>query len=169
MGGARSAPAAEEDVEADDEVDEADDAQAQGQAAVQGYGDDFDGRIERDAVAGDGVVDLAVGAGAVKGAFQVGEPRDRGSSHEAQSATPVSRSLAWMPATWPGMSRQNALGLQAAVCLTPPDAVVGLLEVALLLEIQDRQHEERGRGQGQQRRLHTVEETCLHGGALYIN
>ena len=77
VGGARSAPAAEQDVEADDEVDETDDAQALGQAAVKGIGNDLDGRVEGNAVAGDGVVDLAVGAGAVEGAFEVGESRDR--------------------------------------------------------------------------------------------
>ena len=54
---------------------------------------------------------------------------------------------------------------QAAVRLVPPDAVVRLLEVTFLLKIQDCQHEERGRGQGQQRCLHTVEKTCLHGGS----
>ena len=73
-------PAAEENVDADGQVDEADDAQAHGQAAVQRLGNDLDRRVQRNAVAGDGVVDLAVGAGAVESALQVGEPRTESSS-----------------------------------------------------------------------------------------
>jgi len=44
--GARGAPAPEEDVEADDEVNEADNAQAQRQAAVERLGDDLDRGIQ---------------------------------------------------------------------------------------------------------------------------
>ena len=76
--GAGSAPAAEEDVEADDQVDEADDAEAQSEAAVERLGDDLDRRVERDAVTGDGVVDLAVGAGAIERMLLIGEPLDGG-------------------------------------------------------------------------------------------
>ncbi len=76
VGGARGSPAAEENVEADDQVDEADEAQALVQAAVERLGNYFDRRIQGNAVAGDDVVDLAVGAGAVECAFEIGDPRD---------------------------------------------------------------------------------------------
>jgi hypothetical protein len=37
--------------------------------------------------------------------------------------------------------------------------------MTFLLEIEDRQHKERGSGQGQQRRLHTVKKASLHEGS----
>ena len=167
--GARGAPAPEEDVEADDEVNEADNAQAQRQAAVERLGDDLDRGIQGDAVAGDGIEDLAVGTGAVEGAVEVGEPLDGGFVARGATGDSGEQVIGLNAGNLSGLPRQDAFGLQAAVRLVPPDAVVRLLEVTFLLKIQDCQHEERGRGQGQQRCLHTVEKTCLHGGSLYIN
>ena len=46
----------------------------------------------------------------------------------------------------------------------PPDAVVRLLELAFLPQVQHRQQHQSSRGHGQQRRLQTVEETCFHAG-----
>ena len=134
VSGAGSAPAAEEDVKADDQVDEADDAQAQRQAAVQRLGDDFDRRIERNAVAGDGVEHLAVGAGAVECAFKVGEALNGSFVAGGASGYAGKEVVGLNACDLPGQAGQDALGLKAAVCLAPPDAVVGLLEVAFLLQ-----------------------------------
>ena len=46
----------------------------------------------------------------------------------------------------------------------PPDAVVRLLELGLLAEIQDGKQDEACRGHGQHDRLQTVEEVGIHGG-----
>ena len=69
--GAQSAPAAEQDVEANEQIDQADDAQSLRQRAVERNRDQLDGRIERNAVACDCVINLSVDAGAVKDALQV--------------------------------------------------------------------------------------------------
>src|SRR5208283_5968204 len=58
VGGAWGTPAAEENVEADDQVDEANEAQPLVQAPVKRLGNYFDRRIQGNAVAGDDVVDL---------------------------------------------------------------------------------------------------------------
>jgi hypothetical protein len=69
-----------------------------------------------------------------------------------------------------GTGRQHLVCHQAAAVgrLAPPDAVVGLLGVALLPEVQSRQQHQTGRNHGQQRQLQTVNETSLHlGNALH--
>jgi hypothetical protein len=54
--------------------------------------------------------------------------------------------------------RKNFFSFESARDLAPPDAVIRLLEMALLLQIQDRQQEQADRGYGQQGRLQPVEE-----------
>ena len=73
MRGAGRAPAPEENVKADDEIDESDDAQAELQAAVRGHRNHLHRRVERNAVAGDAVANLDVGAGGVERALQIGD------------------------------------------------------------------------------------------------
>jgi hypothetical protein len=48
---------------------------------------------------------------------------------------------------------KDLVGLEPARDFAPPHTVVGLLELALLLQIQHGQQEESRRGEGQQRRL----------------
>ncbi len=74
VSGARGCPAAEENVDADGQVDEADEAQPQRQAAVQRLGDDH--RLQGNAAAGDFVTGLAVNLGAIENALQVGYAHD---------------------------------------------------------------------------------------------
>jgi hypothetical protein len=66
-----------------------------------------------------------------------------------------------------GTVGQNLDCFEPPLRLTPPDAVVGLLEPRLLAEIQNRKQHQAGRGYGQHNRLQTVEETCFHGDALH--
>jgi hypothetical protein len=65
-----------------------------------------------------------------------------------------------------GAVRQHLVGHQTAAIggLAPPDAVVGLLRMALLNKIQHCQQHQTGRDHGQQCRLQAVEETRLHQG-----
>ena len=51
---------------------------------------------------------------------------------------------------------------RAARRLAPPDAVIRLLEMDLLLEVAHRQEHQAERNHGQQRRLQSVEETAFH-------
>ena len=132
------------------------------EAAIQRIGNDLDRRVERNAVARDGVVDLPVGTGGVEGALQIGDPRNRRYSAVGDSLTPVSRSPTWIPARWPGLSGRTFSACRPPGRFAPPDAVVRLWILALLEDIQHRQHEQRSCGQGQQRSLHAVKEACLH-------
>ena len=162
MCGSGSTPAAKEDIEADNQVDEPNDAQPQGQAPVQRFGDDFDRGIQRDAGAGDGVIRLAVAAGVIERALQVGHPDDGDVVHLRQQVVRLDAGAL------PGHLREDPFRFQAARCFAPPDPVVGLLEVAFLAKIQNRKHEQTGRGYGQQGRLQTVEEASFHeGNALH--
>ena len=136
VGGARSAPAPKENVEADDEIDEANDAQTPCQAAVQGLGNDFDGRIERDAVAGDVIENLAVGTGAVESAVEVGSTLNREFVTGSATGDSGEKVLGLNAGYLSGLPGQNALGFQATVGLVPPDAVVRLLKMAFLLKIE---------------------------------
>ena len=167
VGGARGRPAAEENIDADGQVDQADEAQSLLQAAVQRLGNHLDRRIQGNAVAGDDVVDLAVAAGAVECAFQIVGPRDRCHGRAggiADSGQQVSRLDAGALA---GHVRQNSFCFQPASGLAPPHAVVRLLELALLQEIENSQNEQGCRGQGQQRSLRAIEKACLHGRGLF--
>ena len=78
VSGARGRPAAEENVDADGQVDESDDAQPQSHAPVERLGNDHNGRVKRDAVAGDCVAGLAVNLSAVEDALEVSDPHDGG-------------------------------------------------------------------------------------------
>jgi hypothetical protein len=65
-----------------------------------------------------------------------------------------------------GTVGQDFGGFQARAggSFNPPDSVVGLAELALLTEIQHGKQHQASRGYGQQGRLQTVEEICLHEG-----
>ncbi len=209
VSGARRPPAAEQDIEADDQVDKPDDSQALGQAPVRRLGVDLHGRVERNAGAGDCVVSLPIDPGAIKRAFQIGQLQGGGvvdftlqpARLDAARLTRICRlhpvfglsifgeqglgldvgalgrthrqhlypgEEVMLLNTGPlaGHVRKHFLRLQPARNLAPPDPIVGLLEMVLLAEIQDRKHEEAGRGHDQQCRLQAVEEAALHGGLL---
>jgi hypothetical protein len=159
---AGGAPAAEKHVEADDEIDEADDAQAELETAIQRLGNDLDRRFEGNAIARDGVVDLAVRTGGVKCALQIGDHRNGRNGFSGGFADARQQVSHLDSGALPRLIGQNFFRVQAACSLAPPHAIVGLRKLALLEEIQHRQHEQRGRGQGQQRSLHAVEKACLH-------
>ncbi len=157
-------PAAKKNVKTNDEINEANDAQAELQAPVWRLRNDFDGRFEGNAVACDGVEHLAPGAGAVESPLQIVNPRHGRHSlvrRFAYSGQQISLLNAGMLASQSG---QHTLGKQAARGLAPPNAIVGLLTVlALLHKVQDSQHEQCSCGQDQQCRLHAIEKACLHG------
>jgi len=71
MSGAGRAPAAKQDVEADDQIDQPNGAQAQLQAAVDRLWNNLNRGFQWNPVADNCVVDLSVRAGAVKGALQI--------------------------------------------------------------------------------------------------
>ena len=77
MRGARRRPAPEQHVDADGQVDQPDETQGQLQAPVRRLGDHQDRRVQRNAVARDRVLGLAVDAGAVELPLQVGQMRNR--------------------------------------------------------------------------------------------
>ena len=157
MRGPWSRPAAEKDINADGQVDQADHPQAQRHAAVHWLGNDHHGSVEPDAVAGDRVAGVAVDSGAVELALQVGQTLDGGVVDRGEQVVRLNAgALA-------GAAGQNLVGRQAAARrLAPPDAVIRLLEMALLLEVAHRQQHQAERNHGQQRRLQSVEETAFH-------
>ena len=168
VGGALSTPAAEENIEADEQVDEADEAQALVQLPVQRLGNHLDRRVQGNAVAGDDVVDLAVGASAVECAFQIVDPRNC-LDVLGGAVTDPGQQVSYLDAR--ALARhvgQNSLGFEAASSLAPPYAVVGLLKLALLKKIENSQHEQTGCGQSQQRSLNAVEKASLHIGGVSL-
>ena len=156
MRGAWRAPAAEEDVEADDQIDKADDAQTELQTAVGGHGNHLHRRVERNAVAGDAVAELDVGAGAVKGALEIRDRGDRNVIDCSQKIVDLDECLL------AGRIGQHAVGHQTSVRLVPPHAVGGLLERALLKEIEDGKQEQSRRRQRHHCNLHAAEEALVH-------
>jgi hypothetical protein len=185
------APAAQQDVKTDDEINKTDQAQTYFKAAIERLGNHFDRRIEGNAVASDAVVNLTVCAGAIKGALQIGNAGDgrgirvrRSGNSGGQIAYAddgalaglVGQDLFGLMATGnlaqpdtvdgrgirvrrsgnagqqisyadggalTGLVGQNLFGLETTGDLAPPDTVVGLLKLALLQEVEDRQQEER--------------------------
>ena len=93
MRGTGSAPAAEKNVEADDQIDESDEAQAELETAVQRLGNNLDRRFQGNAVARDGVVDLPVRTRSIQRALQIGDHRNgrnafrRGSADASQQVS----------------------------------------------------------------------------------
>jgi len=68
-----------------------------------------------------------------------------------------------------GLPRQDAFGLQAAVRLVPPDAVVRLLEVTFLLKIQDCNTKSAAVAKASSVACTRLRRLVSMGGALYIN
>ena len=156
MRGAGRAPAAEENIEADDEIDQSDDAQAILQAVVRGHKNHLHRRVEGNAVAGDAVANLDVGAGSVERALQIGDRGDGYVIHRGQQVIDLNEGVL------AGHAWQHTVGDQTPVRLVPPHAVRGLLKFALLQKIEDSQHEQSRSRQGQQRSLHAIEEAFVH-------
>jgi hypothetical protein len=76
MRGPRRAPTAEKDVDADGKIDQADDSLRLGEAPVEGFGDDDDGRVKGNAVPGNGVDSFLVDLGAIEDVLQIGKMDD---------------------------------------------------------------------------------------------
>ncbi len=102
------------------------------QAAVERLGNDFDRRVEGNAVARDGVVDLAVRAGGVERALQIGDSRDRRDARGGRFTDSGQQVSDLDAGALAGLIGQNLFSLQAAGGLAPPHAVVGLRKLALL-------------------------------------
>ena len=83
--------------------------------------------------------------------LQIGHPHDGGFVHLRQQVVRLDAGAV------AGHPRKNPLRLKPARYFAPPDPIVGLLEVALLAKIQNRQHEKSGCGYSQQSRLYAVE------------
>ena len=146
------------------EINQPDDAQAQLQAAIQRFGNDLDRRLQRNAIASDGVVDLSVRAGGIERAFQIADARNCREACSGALAHPRQQVAGLYARALARHVRQNSLGLQTPRSLAPPHSVVGLLELPLLEKVEHGQHEQGCCSQGQQRCLHAVKEACLHGG-----
>jgi len=71
VGGARSGPAPQEHIQSHGQIDEADETQRLLQTSVGRFGDDQDRLVQRNAVAGNGVIGLDVNACAIQFAVQV--------------------------------------------------------------------------------------------------
>ncbi len=99
---------------------------------------------------------FAVGARAVEFALEI---RDPGHGNFIDRREQVAFSYAGQLA---GAVGDDPAGHQAAACLDPPHAIVGLLEPALLPEIQHGKEHQANRGQGQQCRLQSVEKARFH-------
>jgi hypothetical protein len=67
------------------------------------------------------------------------------------------------PRTLSGAIGKDFDCLQSTAHLSPPDAVVWLLEMRFLAEIENRKQDETGSGYSQHRRLQAVEEARFHG------
>src|ERR1700677_1942900 len=156
------APAPKENVEADDEIDKADDAQAELKSAIQRIVDSLDGRFERNPVARDGVVNLSVGAGGVERAFQTSDQLYGGYAIRGRLTDPGQKISNLNAGALPRLIREDLFGLQTSRRFAPPYAVIGLRKLPLLQDIQHRQHDERRCGQGQQRSLYAVKKACPH-------
>ena len=170
MRGTRRAPSPEKNVEADDEVDEADNSQAKEVGVVRRLRNDLDRRLEGNAISGNGVENLAPWASAVKCALKIGAPGNWDYPLVAAFAHPAEQIPRLDACVLPRQVRQDLLGKQTTCGFAPPDAIIGLLaKVTLLQKVEDSQHEECSRGQGQQRSLHAVQEACLHGRELLYN
>ena len=146
-----SGPAAEENVNADREIDESDEAQAQVRAAIRWLGNDFDWCVQSHPISSNGVFSFDVGACAVEFVLKIRDPGHRNFIN-CREQVPFVNAGPLAGAVW-----DNLVSLQPAIGFNPPDAVIGLHGIALLAEIQHGEQHQADRSQGQQRCLQPIE------------
>src|ERR1039458_7789661 len=108
----RGTPAAEEHIEPDDEVDQADHAQPELEAVIHRVGNHFDGSFEGYTVARNGVVDLSVRPRGVEGALQIGDQCYRPYIGGGRFTDPCQQVPDLNSRTLTGLIRQNLFGLE---------------------------------------------------------
>ena len=93
MRSAGRTPAPEENIEADDEIDQPDDAQAILQVVVGGHRNHLHRRVDGNAVASDAVANLDVGAGGVERSLQIGDCGDGNVVYRCQQVVDLDEGL----------------------------------------------------------------------------